>query len=321
MLRVAAIICCIAASGGARADEEAPRVGASLDRTEAHVGDRLTLTVSAIARGNLAKTVRLPLKLDLGKFEVLDSSTSDRDLGDGNQSRRFVLQIAAYETGELELPPITLDYTGADGKPHSVGTTAIPVQMKSVIDDEAAGLQPLKATRDALVEDRRVYAGLKWSGAAAAAFAVLLLGRFIVGRRRRRPVIVAPPPVRPADELALERLAELRRRGDFALDGYRPFHFALSEIVRGYLGARFRFDALELTTTELIAAIDKVADPLLTAQSAPIASLLGGCDLVKFAKMPSSDADARAALDAAEAIVRATRPAAAPAPAQEAAHA
>src|SRR5206468_2705712 len=40
------------------ADPDAPTVGASLDRTEAHVGDRLTLTVTAIARDAVAPTVR-----------------------------------------------------------------------------------------------------------------------------------------------------------------------------------------------------------------------------------------------------------------------
>src|SRR5437763_13249243 len=83
-------------------DPDAPTVGASLDKAEAHVGDRLTLTVSAVAKAGVAVT--LPSKLDLGKVELLDRNDGDRngrDLGDGRRSHRFVLGVAAYETGEL----------------------------------------------------------------------------------------------------------------------------------------------------------------------------------------------------------------------------
>src|SRR5690242_5247259 len=85
------------------ADPNAPTVGASLDRTEAHVGDRLTVTVTAIARDAVAPSVHLT-RLDLGKFELLDKSEGEADLGDGKKSRRFVLQITAYELGELDVP-------------------------------------------------------------------------------------------------------------------------------------------------------------------------------------------------------------------------
>ena len=44
----------------------------------------------------------LPAKLDTGKLEILDRNDGDksgRDLGDGRRSHRFVLGVAAYETG------------------------------------------------------------------------------------------------------------------------------------------------------------------------------------------------------------------------------
>ena len=301
------------ADAGTSLDADAPRVGASLDRTEAHVGDRLTLTVSAIARGALPQTVQLPLKLDLGKFEVLDSSTTDRDLGDGNRSRRFTLQIAAYETGELELPPIVLEYTDAKGEKRRVETTSIPVSVKSLVgEDPAAEAMPLAAQRSAMMEDRRLYQALGWAGAAAALLVALLIARTVLRRRRLRPrpVVILPP--RPAHEIALERLAALRRRGEFDRDGYRPFFFAAAEILRAYLGQRFGFDSLELTTTELRAELGRIADPLLDTFRARIDEFLAACDLVKFAKAPSSDVEARATLDAAEAIVAGTCAALAP---------
>src|SRR5260370_711791 len=113
--------------GPAADDPDAPTVGASLDKSEAHVGDRLILTVSAVAKAGIAVT--LPQKLDLGKLEVLDRNDGDRngrDLGDGRRSHRFVLSVAAYETGDLELPAIPLSYLTPRREGRTLATHALP---------------------------------------------------------------------------------------------------------------------------------------------------------------------------------------------------
>src|SRR6478672_4178872 len=40
-------------------DPDAPTVGASLDRTDAHLGDQLTLTITAVARAQVTDSVKL----------------------------------------------------------------------------------------------------------------------------------------------------------------------------------------------------------------------------------------------------------------------
>jgi len=161
-------------------------------------------------------------------------------------------------------------------------------------------------------------------------------------------------PARPPHEVALERLRALRARGGFAIDHYQPFHFEVAEVVRAYLGARYGFDSLELTTTELLDELRRVLlrvaapapapapiAPAPTDGAAPVAAIvddartvavaspipmaaigdfLEECDLVKFAKAPSSEGAALRVLDMAETIVTATAAAdlapAAPAPKQ-----
>lgn len=302
-----------AAGGGgaaAAADPDAPTVGASLDRTEAHLGDRLTLTVSAVAKAGVAIT--LPQKLDLGSLEVLDRSNADqggRDLGDGRRSHRFVLGVAAYDVGELSVPAIELSYINPRGEVRSARTEPIPLRILGVVPTEESQpqAQPARPPRSALVEDKRVIqalrvAGLALAGALAVFIAYRLLRRAL---KRLRPAIAAPIPRRPPEEVALEKLRALGAAGDYAADGFRPFYFALSEIVREYLGARYGFDSLELTTTELMEALDRHA----SRPAAPlrdIEQLLASCDLVKFAKAGSTQAEASAALGSAEALVLAT---------------
>ena len=69
--------------------------------------------------------------------------------------------------------------------------------------------------------------------------------------RARRGARPGPPP-RPAHEIALERLDRLGAYGFLENADNRPFYFVVSEVIREYLGARYGFDSLELTTDELV---------------------------------------------------------------------
>ncbi len=109
----------------------------------------------------------------------------------------------------------------------------------------------------------------------------------------------------------MERLDRLGAYGFLENADNRPFYFAVSEIIRDYLGGRYGFDSLELTTDELIAELRRQAGRELVLGE--IQGWLSACDLVKFAKISPSAAEARGALESAIRIVTATRPVVAPA--------
>jgi hypothetical protein len=294
-------------------DPDAPTVGVSIDKTEAHVGDRLTLTVSAVAKSGIA--VMLPAKLETGKLEILDRNDSDkagRDLGDGRRSHRFVLGVAAYETGELEVPPLEVTYLLPSGQVRSVETESLTINVRPLVaaDEQHPDLQPERPPRSAWVEDQRVVRALKWGGIGLGGAIVLLTVGLLIRRawKRRVPAAVVAAtnvPKRAPDAVAIEKLTALRGKGQFAVDGYRPFYFTLTEIVREYLGARYGFAALDMTTTEVLDELKKRAEHLVT-EGAEVPRFFSTCDLVKFAKAGSTDAAALAALDAAQAIVLST---------------
>jgi hypothetical protein len=296
-------------------DPDAPTVGASLDKTEAFVGDRLTLTVSAVAKAGVAVT--LPPKLALGKLEVLDRADSDRqgrDLGDGRRAHRFILGVAAYEVGELELPALPLSYINPRGEVRSVETAPVSLRIRALVadDERQPEVQPPRPPRSALVEDKRVMRALRWGGAALGGALALLVMGLALRRVSRRAAVEAAvaAPTRPPEEVALERLQALRAAGRFSVDEYRPFTFEVAEVVRAYLGARYGFDSLELTTTELLAELTARAPEVAGGEA--VGRFLADTDLVKFANAGSTDGEALAWLDAAESIVRATTPAPAP---------
>ena len=289
----------------------APTASASIDHLQAHVGDRLLITLTAIGKAGVSFSLPPVRNLALGKFELVEEKTGDRngeDLGAGRRAYRFFLTVTAYEIGEFEIPPIELSYldSRAPSEPaHQVKTLPLSVRISPLIPESEAEphLLPLKPPRSSLIADERVLRALH--------YALIALGTTMVGwlcwvffRRfkRTQKKIEIVVPARPPEEVAFDRLHAIRRLGNFSVDGYRPFSFAVAEVVRAYLGARYNFDSLELTTTELLDEVARRA-PTWAAADGPVANFLNTTDLIKFASFGSSNHQAESLLSNAEQIV------------------
>ena len=106
-------------------------------------------------------------------------------------------------------------------------------------------------------------------------------------------------------------MEKLDRLGAILAEGgdLRPFTFQLSEAIREYLGGRFGFDSLEMTTEELVAVMRQVPpNETRGVLGSEIEGWLSSSDLVKFAKVSPSPEQARGALETAIRMVAATRP-------------
>ena len=291
------------AAAAAPVDPDAPTIAARADKTEAHVGDPIRVSVVAVAKS--AIPVNLPGSLDLGPFSVLSREEGPvQNLGDGRAKREFTLSVAAYEPGEVELPAIEVTYLGARGDVKTVRTEPLAIKIASVIANEPEPALKEGTTTVSVLEENRLplYVG---GGVLAAALGALI-SFFIVRKLRMRPGERLGPPPRPAHEIALERLDRLGAYGFIENADNRPFYFAVSEIIRDYLGGRYGFDSLEMTTDELGDELQRRAGRELLLSE--VKGWLAACDLVKFAKVSPTVTEARGALETAIRIVTSSRP-------------
>jgi hypothetical protein len=298
------------APDGAVPDRDAPTVTARLQGSDApaaaaaHIGDALTFVVTAISRRNVP--VNLPGTLDLGAFTVLDRKESEQDLGDGRVRHDFSLTIAAYEPGDKEIPAVEVTYLGGSGDVRTARTTPLPVKLTSLIANEPEPALKDVAGPVVVLEENRLVIYVA-AGLLAATLGALVT--WLVVRRLRARIAARPgPPPRPAHEIALEKLDRLGQYGFLEDADNRPFYFAVSEVIREYLGARFGFDSLELTTDELIDELGRTAGRELGIYGGEVQGWLAACDLVKFAKISPSATEARGSLETALRIVTSTRP-------------
>ncbi len=303
------------AAPAAAIDPDAPTVAARIDRATGgvHVGDPLTLTVTAVSRRGTP--VNLPNVVDLAPFSLLAGfgagaadgastrSEAEKDLGDGHVRHEYTLKIAAYEPGDLVLPAIEVTYLGPGGDVRQARTQPIPIKIASLIANEPE--PTLKDNLPPVTVWKRDLTLVTIAGGLLTAALGALITWLLVRKLRQRVVVRPGPPPRPAHEVALERLDRLGAYGFLENADNRPFYFAVSEVIRDYVGSRYGFDSLELTTDELMSELRRRASRSIALDE--IERWLCACDLVKFAKVSPTANEARGALETAIRIVESTR--------------
>jgi hypothetical protein len=155
-------------------------------------------------------------------------------------------------------------------------------------------------------------------GAAALVLALLAALVWWLRRRSRRQTQVEPVP-RPAHEVALAALEALHQLNFADRASVRHYYFAISEVLRAYVTARFALTATQLTTEEIFGKLPELVE-LTPPESVRFRAFLAETDRVKYARHEPTPEEIGAVYTQAVAFIEATaRRATAPdkAPAQE----
>jgi hypothetical protein len=204
---------------------------------------------------------------------------------------------------ETTLPPLPIAIARASGEVMTICTAP----HATTITDPTANVPHATPKRHPGGErQRELWVGLRnvtygaLLGLTLAGIIALIVRWF---QRRPKPV-PPPPPPRPAWEVALETLSQIRQ-ADLLSQGLFTAHLErVNHALRQYLGGRYGFDGLERTTEEVLIALK--ASTLPTDIYLQVERMLRESDLVKFAKLVPTEADCRTVLDDVEGIVRKT---------------
>jgi hypothetical protein len=247
---------------------------------------------------------------DLGAFEF-EGQERSRTEGQGSATTTFKVKLLLFELGVQDIPPLTFDVATPEGLRRYVhartqveGVSARPQGAQA----DAEELRDIKPLEEVPVRSwALLYALLAGVAVAALAWAAWRWWQ----QRARVPVAPVLPP-RPPNERTLAALEALRREGLAEAGRSREFYFQLSAIVRGYLGERYGFEALECTSHELLARARGLNAPGLAYEA--LARFVEDSDQARYARAALPPDTCAGALQFALQLVRDTTPHASPRP-------
>ena len=114
-------------------------------------------------------------------------------------------------------------------------------------------------------------------------------------------------PLRPAEEVALEKLDAIREQKIWQTGQVKEYHTQLTDVVREYIARRFEVSSTEQTSDETLRAMR----PLLNDKKElfeQLRKMLTLADLVKFAKWTTTPDENELSLRSAYTFVKETTP-------------
>lgn len=196
----------------------------------------------------------------------------------------------------------------------------VPADPAPIAGENGAAAMPISPNSETWamtdIHDIKPLAPVRLPSAMPRPFWYVLAGLLLAGvltavwlRRRRNPRVSlegAPEHARPPDEVAYEALDTLAAESGLP---DKVFYFRLSALLRTYLSGRFGVEALEMTTEELLPAVERLAMEKMLKSG--IKSFLRFSDPVKFADMSAPPSQKEADINFVRMLVKETSRAAA----------
>lgn len=286
----------------------AQRRGAAVTPDTITVGDHFRVAVRIEVPPGMRiifpDTLEVPEDVEAAARRELVSDTAMP----GIETMTAVYTLTSWKTGTIELPPATLRLLTEQGE-ETIEVEVPPVNVTSVLPQDTAGIEPMPL-KDVLGPARAMLPML-----LGLLLLLMLAGLAIWLWKRRRieaPVLEVTPGL-PPRKRALDALDRLIASGMLERD-LRAFYFALTAIVRGYVGELNRDWGTDLTTAELRARMLgglRLGPNQSDATAAAFASrgmrldaLLGRADLIKFARQAAGAQDGARDHEAARRFVQ-----------------
>lgn len=295
-------ITCVLTSGLLQA--QPTTVSATMDSTILLVGEqtRLTFTVAQMRD----RQVCAPVFSDtiVSGLEIVERLPLDTQLADDGLllvSQSYVLTSFDSALYFIDAQPFV---DGADtlySNPLSLKVVSIPVDT----------------AQHAIADIKPVYAPpfdwpLFWLivlitlGVAALAVIGFFVYRYVKRHAAPSAEVAEPQDLRPAHEIALERLDVIKAEKLWQQNRTKEYHTQLTDVVRDYIARRFGICAVEQTSAEILAGIQSELSGQKTVY-ADLKTLLTTSDLVKFAKYKPLVSEDEKSLALAYQFVEATK--------------
>jgi len=226
---------------------------------------------------------RLPLFSDTltKSIEIIEIRPIDTLLE--NNTKTFIqdLIITSFDSGFHVIKPITFEYMlEGDTGINTTETEAFLFEVKTVAFVETEDIKDIKDILRVPLTLREILPYIL--GAIVLAALIFLLMYYLKKRKKKQPFMFRKKPVIPPHIEALNAYEVLRKKKLWQNGFVKDYYTELTDILRVYLERSHLFNAMEMTSDEIMHEMSK--RETTETLRLDIKSVLELADLVKFAK-------------------------------------
>ena len=256
-------------------------VESKIDSIEILIGEQtdLTLSVTADKGAKVKLPVYKPNQYITPGVEVLDNSVSDTsqlDNGLVKISRKYTL--TSFDENLYYLPPMKVVVDGKTYKSKSLALKVLTVPVDTLHPEK---FYPPKGVQD------NPFLWSEWEPTfwLSVLFVIMCVLTYYLWTRLKenKPVIARVRLVKkiPPHQRALKEIEGIREKKMSMQEDQKAYYTMLTDVLRKYIRERFGFNALEMTSSEIIARLQQDGDKKMIDE---LKELFTTADLVKFAK-------------------------------------
>ncbi len=255
-------------------------VEATLDSLAIFIGEQvgLTLTVSAPDE----TTVQMPQYKDRDIItpgvEIVGDASETVETAKGRTTIRRKWLLTSFDEDAYKIPEQTVKVAGKEYRTNPLALKVLTLEVDTTALDS---FFPPKDVQD------NPFLWSEWSGLfrlSVAMFVLLVAALYLYIRyKQNKPIISRILIIRhiPAHQKALTAIEKIKQEKIFNDSDQKLYYTKLTETLRLYIEERFGFSAMEMTSGEIIDALQRAGNEEMIGE---LRNLFEVADLVKFAK-------------------------------------
>lgn len=256
-------------------------VESKIDSMEILIGEQTDLTLSVTARkgANVKMPVYEPSQYITPGVEVLshsDADTSQLDNGLVKITKKYTL--TSFDEKLYYLPPMTVT---VDGKKYKSKNLALKVLTVPVDTLHPEKFYPPKGAQD----NPFMWSEFEPTFWLSVIFVLVCVLTYYLWTRLKenKPVIARVHIIKkvPPHQKALDAIDSIKAEKMSVSEDQKTYYTRLTDVLRTYIKERFGFNAMEMTSSEIIARLQQENDRKMIDE---LKELFMTADLVKFAK-------------------------------------
>lgn len=273
------VICCLICFVKANAQVT---VDAKLDSADIYIGERigLTLEVSADAKSNVELPEWDSLQQVAPGIEFVRAEKTDTSLlNDGQRmmlSRRYY--FTSFDSALYLIPEMDVKVDGKDYLSKRLALKVLTFEIDTLHGDSIFGIKAELAPPFDWAEWREVI----WFFVLALLIGGLL-GYVIYRLKTNKPIIrrIRNKKRQPPHKVAMQKIEQIKEEKIWQSEDSKEYYTQLTDTLRTYIKERYGFNAMEMTSFEIIQKLQEVNDEEAINE---LRELFQTADLVKFAK-------------------------------------